>query len=131
MLSSQPIFKCDPSLHNLPLWHKVLRLARVSGEVDGALAQAPGRGEGSGAVACMVDGQVDDLRLRVAQIARKQRNLKFADRLLREDKEVRRERGGGLEQSVLSSGVLQAKMEMALLSLATKEDPLALLQVTS
>jgi len=127
MLASQPIFKCDPSLHNLSLWHKVLRLARLSSEGEGA-PPAQGR-DRTGAGDRRGDGYVDDLRLRVAQLARKQRNLSFASRLLKAD-QAEQAGGGGLgpslEQTGLNSAALQAKLEGALLTLAKGHDSLAL-----
>ena len=115
-LAAVPLFKCDPSLHNLSLWHKVLRLARVSEDsAAGACSEVKGGARGRARSV-----QVQELRLRVVQIARKQRNLSFAERMLREGQASSEERAG------YEGGMLRVKMETALLCLAKKQEPLAL-----
>jgi len=124
LLASAPVLKCDPSLHALPLWHKVLRLARISEDSIGAVPGAALGGRGD------QHAHVQALRLRVAQIARKQRNLNYAHRLLHEEQTGGGNVGGGVQgvaqDALKSTAALQAKMETALLCLAKKQEPLAL-----
>ena len=123
-LATAPIFKCDPSLHALPLWHKVLRLARVSEDAVGAMPGAALAGRGG------QHANVQALRLRVAQIARKQRNLNYAHRLLQEEQADGGYAGSiernAAQDAVKSTAALRAKMETALLCLVKKQEPLAL-----
>ena len=65
-LAAGKMLKCDAALHNLALWHRVWRLARVTAEAAGAGAGAGvggGGGRGGG-----VWEEVEQLRLRVVQV---------------------------------------------------------------
>ena len=68
---AQPLLKCHASMHSLPLWSAVAR-------VESVVAARTGDG-GPGAAG---GGALAALRLKVAQIARKQRNLGLAARVL-------------------------------------------------
>jgi hypothetical protein len=68
---AQPLLKCHASMHSLPLWSAV---ARVESVVAARSGDGGPSAAGGGALAA--------LRLKVAKIARKQRNLGLAARVL-------------------------------------------------